>query len=73
MWSAYQTVLTQAQRQRANQCEFLDEIEEWILIMRHYCFVVATTGDNEGDSLTSVSDNSPLGFASKSCQVLTTE
>jgi tRNA wybutosine-synthesizing protein 4 len=73
MWSAYQTVLTQDQRQRANQCEFLDEIEEWILIMQHYCFFAATTGDNEGDSLTSVSDNSPLGFAPKSCQVLTTE
>jgi len=26
---------------RANKCEVLDEIEEWMLIMRHYCFIVA--------------------------------
>eukprot|EP00980_Cylindrotheca_fusiformis_P003276 scaffold738_cov124-Cylindrotheca_fusiformis.AAC.15 len=73
MWSAYQTVLTQAQRQQANKCEFLDEMEEWILIMQHYCFVAATTESIERDMLTSVGDNSPLGFATKSCQVLVAE
>jgi len=44
MWSAYETIVTAAQRQRANKSEFMDEYEEWILIMRHYCFVVAQGG-----------------------------
>jgi O-methyltransferase involved in polyketide biosynthesis len=44
MWSAYETIVTDAQRKRANQSEFLDEYEEWVLIMRHYCFVVARGG-----------------------------
>jgi [phosphatase 2A protein]-leucine-carboxy methyltransferase len=43
MWSAYNSVITAEQRRRANQCEFLDEVEEWMLIMRHYCVVVAST------------------------------
>lgn len=73
MWSAYQTILTKEQRQRANQCEFLDEIEEWMLIMRHYCFIAATTVESARDSFTAVGDSSPLGFAPRSCQVLTTE
>ena len=44
MWSAYETIVTDDQRKRANQSEFLDEYEEWVLIMRHYCFVVARGG-----------------------------
>eukprot|EP00540_Astrosyne_radiata_P003109 CAMPEP_0116825404 /NCGR_PEP_ID=MMETSP0418-20121206/1945_1 /TAXON_ID=1158023 /ORGANISM="Astrosyne radiata, Strain 13vi08-1A" /LENGTH=109 /DNA_ID=CAMNT_0004453905 /DNA_START=255 /DNA_END=581 /DNA_ORIENTATION=+ len=41
MWAAYRTILTDEQRRRANQAEFLDEVEEWKMIMEHYCFVVA--------------------------------
>lgn len=41
MWWAYNTMLTPEQRQHAQNCEFLDEVEEWKLIMQHYCFVVA--------------------------------
>lgn len=41
MMAAYETVLTPDERKRANRCEMLDEIEEWVLIMRHYCLVVA--------------------------------
>jgi O-methyltransferase involved in polyketide biosynthesis len=48
MWSAYETIVTDAQRKRANQSEFLDEYEEWVLIMRHYCFVVARGGRSPG-------------------------
>ena len=44
MWSAYETIVTAAQRKRANQSEFMDEYEEWILIMQHYSFVVAQGG-----------------------------
>jgi O-methyltransferase involved in polyketide biosynthesis len=71
MWSSYQTVLTQAQRSRANQCEFLDEMEEWMLIMKHYCFLVATTSQEESDhvGLSSIGASSPLGFLQNSCQV----
>jgi O-methyltransferase involved in polyketide biosynthesis len=43
MWSAYNHVLTKQQRLTANQCDFLDEVEEWMLIMKHYCLVVACT------------------------------
>lgn len=41
MMDAYETVLTNEQRRNANRCEMLDEIEEWQLIMRHYCLIVA--------------------------------
>jgi len=44
MWSAYETIVTDAQKKRANQSEFLDEYEEWVLIMQHYCFFVARGG-----------------------------
>lgn len=40
MAAAYDTILTYEQRMRANKCEMLDEFEEWMLIMRHYCFIV---------------------------------
>ena len=46
MWSAYNSVLTAQQRQHAQSCEFLDELEEWILIMQHYCFVVACSTES---------------------------
>jgi O-methyltransferase involved in polyketide biosynthesis len=79
MWSAYETIVTNDQRQRANQCEFLDEVEEWMLIMRHYAFVVAcggtktrtnaasTTGDDE---YSRIGPGSPLGFVEGRCQML---
>ena len=38
MSSAYESILTPAQRGQANRAELLDEVEEWLLIMRHYCF-----------------------------------
>jgi O-methyltransferase involved in polyketide biosynthesis len=76
MWSAYETVLTETQRKRANQSEFLDEYEEWILIMQHYCFTVAIsnpsyssfTGVNDGNNPTNGS--SLLGFVSHKCKEL---
>ena len=40
MMDAYESVLTQTQRRKANLCEMLDELEEWMLIMRHYGFIV---------------------------------
>jgi hypothetical protein len=83
MWSAYETVVTPEQRQRANRCEFLDELEEWILIMKHYCLVVASNdvGDgshtvadpgsgreSRGAVFCSVGAASPMGFATGRCE-----
>jgi O-methyltransferase involved in polyketide biosynthesis len=44
-YGAYEMVLTSEDRKRANRMEILDEIEEWILIMRHYCFLVGSGGN----------------------------
>ena len=43
-YSAYEMLLTAEDRRRANMAEMLDEVEEWMLIMRHYCFLVAAGG-----------------------------
>jgi O-methyltransferase involved in polyketide biosynthesis len=40
-WNANEMILTMSDRRRANMTEMLDEVEEWMLIMRHYCFLVA--------------------------------
>ena len=75
MHTAYETLLTPAQRQQANRCEFLDELEEWMLIMRHYGLVVASNNleSNVGKALTAV-DSSPVascgcGFVQGRCQI----
>ena len=78
MWQAYETILTPEQRSHANRCEFLDEVEEWMLIMRHYCFLVARGGssqasvveEDECDVMTSVGANSALGFTDGKCKVV---
>jgi [phosphatase 2A protein]-leucine-carboxy methyltransferase len=71
MWSAYESIVTPQQRQLANRAEFLDEMEEWMLIMRHYCFVVATTVKD--DTLTEVGPDSKLGFVQGKCKVMAKE
>jgi tRNA wybutosine-synthesizing protein 4 len=73
MWQAYETILTTEQRAHANRCEFLDEIEEWRLIMRHYCFLVARGGrsqsQGEDDSMTKVGPDFSMGFVEGKCKV----
>jgi hypothetical protein len=65
MWSAYNHVITAEQRRRANQCEFLDEVEEWMIIMRHYCVVVASTQQcTIRKRYCEVGKDSPMGFSS---------
>jgi O-methyltransferase involved in polyketide biosynthesis len=74
LWMAYDSVLTAAQRQRANRAEPLDEWEEFVLISQHYCLIVATvavgaTGDKAkggvaiGQALVEISPTSILGFS----------
>ncbi|GKY96106.1 hypothetical protein MPSEU_000570900 [Mayamaea pseudoterrestris] len=68
MWVAFETVLTPTQRQHANRCEFLDEVEEWMLIMRHYCIVVASLPTSTfGKNFCSVGDHSPMGLVAGRC------
>lgn len=65
MWSAYQSVVTAEQRQRANRSEFLDEMEEWVLIMQHYSLLVGTSDDSvdSESSLLSLIPKPPQGFS----------
>ncbi|KAL3943659.1 MAG: hypothetical protein SGBAC_002279 [Bacillariaceae sp.] len=64
MWSAYQSVVTAEQRQQANRCEFLDEMEEWVLIMQHYCLLVGTNDDTDNESsLLSLIPKPPQGLS----------
>ena len=73
MAQAYESVVTQAQRTQANRCEFLDELEEWLMIMRHYCFVVATTAPESdfAKHFCSVGSASALGFTKGKCTTKT--
>jgi len=69
MMSAYDTVLTVGDRGRANGCEMLDEVEEWILIMRHYCFVVAgaEAADDGAERFCSTCEGNLMGFVEGRC------
>lgn len=64
MWSAYETILTDEQRVRANRCELLDELEEWKLLMQHYCLAV---GSCTSSGFCAVGHESPMGFLEKKC------
>jgi hypothetical protein len=48
--TCFETILTAEDKFHANKIEMLDEIEEWVLIMRHYCFVVAGAISNGSNS-----------------------
>ncbi|KAL7556724.1 hypothetical protein ACA910_006276 [Epithemia clementina (nom. ined.)] len=47
LWTAYShphsQLVSPQQRQCANRCEFLDEWEEFTMIMQHYCFMMVAT------------------------------
>jgi hypothetical protein len=72
MYTAYETIIPATDRQVANRCEFLDELEEWMLIMRHYCFVVASTNSTSilGQCFCKVGSLGLLGFESGRCEEL---
>jgi hypothetical protein len=69
MWSAYQSLLSDEQRMRANRCEFLDEHEEWIMIMQHYCVAVAVN-NKKLEQLCLVGKATPMGFMDGMCQLI---
>lgn len=68
-YDAYESVLTNKDRRKANSIEMLDEIEEWILIMKHYCLIAASgsfvSPRNETISklFCSTGESSPIGFS----------
>lgn len=74
MLAAYDTVVDAEQRRKANTVEMLDEVEEWVLIMRHYCFIVAgvstsaTSDANIARHFCSVG-KPPFGFVEARCSV----
>ncbi len=43
MADAYESIVTENQRNHASSIEMLDELEEWTLLMSHYCFITSTT------------------------------
>ena len=51
LWTAYSHsqsyLISSYQRRHANQCEFLDEWEEFILIMQHYCLIVTSPSESQ--------------------------
>ena len=52
-WNAREMIMTDEEKRRANRSEMLDEVEELILIMQHYVFVVAAgseDGSDDGDT-----------------------
>jgi hypothetical protein len=68
-------VVRSEDRQRAFQSEMLDELEEFVLLMKHYCLAlgVATASSstiNVGTQLCSVGVDSPMGFSEGRCTVM---
>ncbi|GAX28641.1 tRNA wybutosine-synthesizing protein 4 [Fistulifera solaris] len=63
MYAAYEAILTDEQRLRANRSEFLDELEEFVLIMKHYSFSLGSTSESSiGRRLCTLGKDSHLGF-----------
>lgn len=67
--TCFNNTLRGEDRKRANAVEMLDEVEEWELIMRHYCFVVGSKTSNGTimEKFCAVDERSVLGFKSGRC------
>ena len=68
-------VVTIEDRRRAARIEMLDELEEFVLLMRHYCFCVGvySCGDryqSAAAAFSSVADDSPIGFQEGRCTIV---
>ena len=77
-------VVTVEDRRRAARCEMLDELEEFVLLMRHYCLAVGVSTskrgrdhENEdarrecvGYKLCEVGKDSPVGFQEGRCTAM---
>jgi len=71
MAQAYKTILSPEQRRHASSVEMLDELEEWTLLMNHYCFIVASSSFACYDIIISNNASAPskgtLGFSPGKC------
>jgi len=71
MSQAYETILSPEQRRHASSVEMLDELEEWTLLMNHYCFIVASSSFSRDDIIISNNAIAPskgtFGFSSGKC------
>ena len=47
MLSIYNSLIPITEKNRINRIEMLDEIEEWELLMSHYCVSMGIKGGNE--------------------------
>lgn len=45
MMQAHNHMVSDTEKIRINRLEMLDEVEEWALLMSHYCLTVAVKGD----------------------------
>ena len=73
MMDAYNNgVIRIEETQRAARCEMLDELEEFVLLMRHYCFCVGVraNGTSVGYGLCGIGKNSLMGFQEGHCTSL---
>lgn len=81
MMSAYNHgVIPEEERRIAARCEMLDELEEFVLLMEHYCFVVGVafprgngnmaSGFWDAERLCSIGDESPIGFQEGHCTIM---
>jgi len=72
MMAAYDYgVISLDDRRRASRCEMLDELEEFVLLMKHYCLLVGVSSSPNGNDrsndcigyqLCSVCEDSLIGF-----------
>ena len=70
-------VVRMEDRRRALECEMLDELEEFVLLKRHYCLVLGAvtaapspTVIDVGTHLCSVGVDSMMGFSEGRCTVM---
>jgi len=85
MMAAYDHgVISMEERRCAARCEMLDELEEFVLLMKHYCLVMGVSAKNRkgeggndvttdnasvGFQLCSVGKDSPVGFQEGRCTI----
>ena len=68
-------VVSMDDRRRAARCEMLDELEEFVLLMKHYCLCVGvhSSGDrykSAAATLCSAAKDSPIGFQDGRCTIV---
>lgn len=68
MMSAYNYgIISEEERRRAARCEMLDELEEFVLLMEHYCFVVGVAFPHDTMCKTALNDDENNCACTSSC------